>query len=113
VQLLPGAAAALGLGAAVTDSPFAAQHGLYWLLDHLVAEAPVVLVIDDAHWADTATLHWVVYLARRVEGLAIAVLMGWGLGEPEADVASLEALRAEPVTVTLAPACCPGKPARR
>ena len=57
-------------------SPEAPQllYGLYWLLANL-AEQPLLLTIDDAHWADPPSLQWLVFLARRVEGLRVLVLV--------------------------------------
>ncbi|MGI5241134.1 ATP-binding protein [Dactylosporangium sp. CA-139066] len=40
-------------------------HGLYWLCCNL-AERPLLLVVDDAHWADAASLRFVSHLARRL-----------------------------------------------
>jgi DNA-binding CsgD family transcriptional regulator/tetratricopeptide (TPR) repeat protein len=37
--------------------------------------APVVLVIEDAHWADEATLDWLTFLGRRIDGVAALVLI--------------------------------------
>ena len=35
-----------------------ALHGLYWLCANLAAIRPTVLVLDDAHWADAASVPW-------------------------------------------------------
>ena len=73
-SLLAGPAAAAGqllLGSAVERSvgdTFAVLHGLYWLTANLSATLPLLLVVDDAHWADEPSLRWLTYLARRLEG---------------------------------------------
>ena len=36
-------------------------------------EQPTMLAIDDLHWADTPSLRWLCYLARRLEGLPLLV----------------------------------------
>ncbi|MCA1683162.1 MAG: LuxR C-terminal-related transcriptional regulator [Actinobacteria bacterium] len=54
-----------------------------------------MLVVDDLHWTDLASLRWLVYLARRLEGLPILVLGGWRLGEPGAPRDLLEAMAGE------------------
>jgi len=38
-------------------------------------ESPLVLVVDDVHWADGPSLQALAYLARRVEELPIAILL--------------------------------------
>jgi len=81
-RLLAGAAAlampaVLGSDAASgdpVDQTFAVVHGLYWLVANLAMEAPLVLLVDDVHWADPQSLRFLVYLARRLEGLAAAVI---------------------------------------
>lgn len=75
------------------------QHGLYWLVLHLAAEGPLVLVIDDLQWADPASLHWLVYLARRLGGLPVVLLAGWRVGEPHAPQELVDALGAEHVAL--------------
>jgi DNA-binding CsgD family transcriptional regulator/tetratricopeptide (TPR) repeat protein len=45
------------------------------LLDVLIARAPVVAVIEDAHWADPGTLDVLRLLARRVENAGVVVIV--------------------------------------
>jgi len=56
-------------------------HGLYWLTANLAGEQPVLIVVDDAHWADDASIALLTYLARRVEGLACLLLYATRVGE--------------------------------
>jgi predicted ATPase/predicted Ser/Thr protein kinase len=41
----------------------------------LTAESPVVIFIDDVHWADSTTLHLIRYLARRMEKNRLLILL--------------------------------------
>jgi class 3 adenylate cyclase len=80
-RLLRGAAALaapvlLDVGDVPETTPQALLHGLYWVVANLSAEAPVLLAVDDAQWADEASLRFLAYLARRLEGNAVAVLIG-------------------------------------
>jgi len=34
------------------------MHGLYWLAANLALRRPVVLAVDDLHWADVPSLQW-------------------------------------------------------
>jgi DNA-binding CsgD family transcriptional regulator len=77
------------------DASFAAQHGLYWLAANLAARAPLLLSVDDAQWADPASLRWLVYLARRLEGVPLAVVVAVRSGEADAPAELLEAVRTE------------------
>ncbi|MGD9991638.1 AAA family ATPase, partial [Pseudonocardia sp.] len=54
---------------------FAVLHGLYWLTADLAATAPVLVAVDDAHWCDEPTLRHLAYLAHRLDGLAVALLL--------------------------------------
>ena len=71
--LLAGAAAMarepLGLvagDASPDDASFAARHGLYWLCVALAAEAPLLLCVDDAQWADAPSLRFLHFLGTRI-----------------------------------------------
>jgi DNA-binding CsgD family transcriptional regulator len=70
-------------------------HGLFWLASNLAASQPVLLVVDDAHWADDASLRWLAYLAPRLEGLPISLLLTLRPGELASTSTSLVALRIE------------------
>lgn len=72
----------------------AVLHGLYWLTANLAADRPLVLVVDDLHWSDPASIDWLAYLARRIAALPVALLLGARAGEPGADGELLQRLRA-------------------
>src|SRR4051812_9500171 len=38
------------------ESSFDLLHGLYWLTANLADDAPLLLAVDDAHWADAGSL---------------------------------------------------------
>ena len=77
-----------------SDISFAVLHGLYWLTANLADRRPLVIVVDDAHWADDPSLRWLAHLALRLEGLAVALLVALRPGEPGSLQAPLAALRA-------------------
>jgi DNA-binding CsgD family transcriptional regulator len=55
--------------------PTAAMHGLWWLCVTLADQAPLVLVVDDAHWADLSSLRWISYLVRRTGDMPVLVIV--------------------------------------
>lgn len=70
------AAAAVNAGAgpeAAGDHAFSVIHGLYWLVVRLAERRPLLLAVDDVHWADAASLRWLTYLGRRTEGVPIVI----------------------------------------
>ena len=81
------------------DSSFAVLHGLYWLVVNLAASGPLLIAVDDAHWADEPSLRWLAYLARRLDGLAAGVLVALRPGDPAAMGAPLLAVCAEAAAV--------------
>jgi DNA-binding CsgD family transcriptional regulator len=58
---------------AARDASFAMLHGLYWLAANFALRRPLLLAVDDLHWADAPSLRWIAYLARRLEGLPLLV----------------------------------------
>ena len=105
-SLLVGPAAAAGpllLGTAVEasagDTLFAVLHGLYWLAANLSSARPLLLAIDDVHWADEPSSRWLTYFARRLEGLKVVLLVALRPCDRAFANASLLALRAEAPTI--------------
>ena len=96
---------AMGGTAVAPDPSFAVLHGLYWLCANLAAERPLALVVDDAHWADGASLRFLAFLLPRLEELTAAVLLGARPAEAGASEGLLAALMMEPGTevVTVGP----------
>src|SRR5262249_2272272 len=43
-------------------------------LEHLTAEQPLVLVLEDLHWSDYATLDFLAFVARRCEPARLLVI---------------------------------------
>lgn len=85
-------------------SPLEALHGLYWLTAKLAAEAPLLLVVDDAHWCDGASLRFLVYLRRRLEGLPILLVVAARSGEPGRERHLLDLLAADAGVEVVRPA---------
>src|SRR5215471_11970354 len=91
--------------AAGNERLFTVVHGLYWLVVNASGAGPVLVVVDDLHWADQASLRFLLYLAGRLAGLPIALALSWRSAEAAdgADrVARFEQLPAGSV-MTLAP----------
>ncbi|MGW3814559.1 AAA family ATPase [Streptomyces sp. NPDC005046] len=72
---------ALGLCAPSEGAPPDQQGlraGLDWVLTHLaVQRAPMVLVLDDAHWADAESLSWLAAFAPRAEQLPLLLVVAY------------------------------------
>lgn len=85
---------------ASADSAFSMLHGLYWLLNNLVAGGPALLSVDDLHWSDAESLQFLSYLAPRLDGLPLTVLASARFGE--GNTAELARLAAAPETTVLA-----------
>ncbi|MEN3263736.1 MAG: hypothetical protein V7646_630 [Pseudonocardia sp.] len=73
-------------------------RGLFWLTVNLAGtgpggHGPLLLVIDDAQWADRASLRFVLHLAARLDGLPLALVVGVRTGGAEEVSDLLDALR--------------------
>ena len=104
-ELLQGAeAAGLALEPGAASAPagdlsFAVAHALYWLIANLAARRPLALLVDDAHWADPASLRVLAHLAARLEDLPVILVVARRDADPAADVQLLGALEAGATTV--------------
>jgi DNA-binding CsgD family transcriptional regulator len=67
------------------DAAFGALHGLYWLTANLADRGPLVLAVDDAHWADPPSLRFLGYLSRRLEGLPVLLIAAGRASDPEGE----------------------------
>ena len=77
------------IGGPDSEAGFAILHSLYWLAVRLAENEPLLLVVDDAHWADEPSLRFLVYLVGRLSDQPIAVLVG----AREGDLAEGDLLR--------------------
>ncbi|MER5733593.1 AAA family ATPase, partial [Streptomyces sp. NPDC002138] len=88
---------ALGLRApeeGAPPDPQGLRDGLDWVLTHLaVQRAPLVLVLDDAHWADPESLGWLAAFAPRAEQLPLLLVVAY---RPDELPAHAEAFRTLP-----------------
>ena len=81
-RTLAGAAALAGpvvlpdasLPASDVDASFGVLHGLYWLVAALATQRPQLLVVDDLHWADSASVRFLEFLANRLDAIPALVL---------------------------------------
>jgi DNA-binding CsgD family transcriptional regulator len=85
------------------DSSFAMLHGLYWLAANLALRRPALLAIDDLHWADVASLRWIAYLARRLEGLPLLVAVAARPPEQSTEAALVTEVLADPAAAVVRP----------
>lgn len=96
-----GAPVPAGSGA---GSEFGPLHGLHWLTVNMSARSPLLIVVDDAHWADAHSLRFLLYLARRLDGLPAMLAISTRPGEHGADPAVLPQLATEPFVQVITPA---------
>lgn len=82
---------------------FASMHGLYWLTVNLSIDRPLLVAIDDLHWCDRASLRFLAYLVRRLEGLPVLVLATLRPAQPGVDAALVGELAGDPLAVAIRP----------
>ena len=85
VHAQTAAAGILGLVHAMRGSSRLARTQL--VEANLAASRPLLIVVDDAHWADEPSLRWLAYLAPRLEGLAAGLLVALRPGDPAVSIA--------------------------
>jgi DNA-binding CsgD family transcriptional regulator len=66
---------AIGPGPATGDSGYAWQHGFYWLASNVSADSPLVLLVDDLQWCDAPSARALAFIARRLEGQALGLIL--------------------------------------
>jgi hypothetical protein len=95
------------------DRSYPVMHGLFWLLANLAETGPVLIVVDDAHWADRASLRLVLYLLQRLDEMAVSIVVARRLGEPGAPDDLLGQIAAHAASRRVRPAALSREGARR
>jgi DNA-binding CsgD family transcriptional regulator len=72
--------------------PFALRHALYWLTANLAALRPIAILVDDAHWADAASLAALAHIAHRLEGMPVGLIVA---SRSEESFGELDSIRVE------------------
>jgi DNA-binding CsgD family transcriptional regulator len=85
------------------DPTHAVLHGLYWLVANLSERSPLVLAIDDVHWADRPSLRFLLHLVRRLDGVRAAIAIAARTGEKADYPELLSALKLEAVPPIVRP----------
>ncbi|KUO09389.1 hypothetical protein AQJ58_25700 [Streptomyces sp. DSM 15324] len=123
-QLASHALRVEGTGELSPEVSLSLLHSLYWLMVHVTDEEPVALVVDDVHWADVPSVRWLEYLARRVRGLPLLLVLagrpdsGAGVeplleriaGQPYCRLVGLPGLDVDSVTRLVRVSLGPGEP---
>ena len=86
-------------GEPIGSSQAPVLHGLYWVAVELCQRSPLLLVVDDAQWADDPSLQALAYLAHRIEGMPLALLVATRGGETTRPLVAQQSAR----HLTLAP----------
>ncbi len=77
-------------------------HALTWVVSDFAAGAPLVVVVDDLHWGDEQSLHFIAYLAARAEQLPVMLVLARRPRPPGGDAGVLERATGHPHSQTLA-----------
>ncbi|MGH4011758.1 MAG: helix-turn-helix transcriptional regulator [Pseudonocardiaceae bacterium] len=102
-ELLAGAAALatpVVLPAQAPGAPAGEQaavlHGLYWLTANVAERCPLLVAVDDVQWADRASVQFLLYVLRRLEGLPLVMVIALRTGEPPVDGPLMAELASHP-----------------
>jgi DNA-binding CsgD family transcriptional regulator len=106
-RVLSGAAAParalLDLGSALPVPSGAGLHSLYSLLANVSDERPLALLVDDAHWSDEPSFAFLGFLSRRLDDVAVALLVAIRAGSRADRDVAVEAIAADPAATRLRP----------
>jgi DNA-binding CsgD family transcriptional regulator len=89
-----------------SDSPelmYQRLHGLYWVTANLAREQPLLITIDDAQWADEASMAAERFLSLRIADLPMVLLLAVRTMEVGQLAVPLAEILADPATVSVRP----------
>ena len=78
-------------------------HGLYWLTANLARERPLLITIDDAQWADEASMAAQRFLSLRIADLPMVLLLAVRTADVGQLAVPLAEILADPATVSIRP----------
>lgn len=81
---------ALALGPPSSHDRFAVPAALLGLLREAAVRAPVVVIVDDLQWVDDASAEALLFAARRVSGLRVAIVITTRTPRGDAETARLD-----------------------
>ena len=85
------------------DATTLVAHSLLWLCSGLAEDRPLVLVVDDAQWADRSSLEVLAFFARRIADLPLLLVVAARADDPGAPADLLSLLRDAAATTVLRP----------
>jgi DNA-binding CsgD family transcriptional regulator len=88
------------------DSPelmYQRLHGLYWVTANLAREQPLLITIDDAQWADEASMAAERFLSLRIADLPMVLLLAVRTMEVGQLGVPLAEMLADPATISVRP----------
>jgi DNA-binding CsgD family transcriptional regulator len=99
-RVLPSAAPADAGG--LQDERFHAYRAVRALLQRMAMGHPIVLILDDVHWADAASLELIAHLLRRPPPAGMLIALAFRAGQvPNSLLAALEAAGRDGLVTTI------------
>ena len=80
---------------------FDVLHGLFRLTADLAGDAPLCIVVDDLQWCDRASLRFLAYLQRRLEGLPVLLVAAARMAEAGSESELVLGLEEDEAAVTM------------
>jgi DNA-binding CsgD family transcriptional regulator len=99
---MTSAALATSEAPAAADLGYARQHGLYWLASNISSDAPLLLLVDDLQWCDVPSARALAFVARRLTGQSLALIVATRPSDPTV-APEVAALLTDPATELLRP----------
>lgn len=85
------------------DVGFEPLHGLYWLISNLADEQPLMIIADDLHWCDRASLRALVFAVERLDEMPVMIVAAARPTEPGAEQELLDELASSHSSTVLRP----------
>jgi DNA-binding CsgD family transcriptional regulator len=91
------------------DLSFTLVHGLYWLTANLADGGPLMVLLDDAHYADEPSLRYIAYMAARCSELPVLLVLAIRTGDPTTARDLLTSVSSEPGVTVIQPEALSGE----